>query len=185
MNLDSKNTLSNVELSENSLIFQTLLKFSVISTLLGMCYYILLYLVDKHFSMLGMIALVFPCIIVFVAINEYRKERQKTVTFGRAFLIGILFFTICGILAWGFTLLYTNVIIPDYWDGLTEYLETIYENFGMSDDQIQMALDKTTQNRNNYMLQLLYSVATYLIIGAIFSAIAAAVLKSDNKNATV
>jgi Ca2+/Na+ antiporter len=176
-NLD--NTLSKHVNSSKPSIWSVVFRYTIISSLLGVTFSILLYILDKHFSMLGMIALAIPCIIVFFMIGHYKKENNNEITFKKAFAIGILFFTFCGVFGWGFNYLYTNVIVPDFWEGFTAQMESMFERLGMSDEQIEVAIDRAMRNKNNQLIQLVNSLGSYLFIGAIFSAIAGAVLKSE------
>ena len=157
-------------------------RYSVISTLIGAIYAMILFVANKHFSMIGMLALIIPLVVVFLAINHYKKENGGFITFGKAFTLGMLFFLLTGLLSWGFNYLYTDFIVPNYWEGLADKMEITFEKFGMSDEQIEVSLEKMIENKSNILKQLLNSVLPFVVIGLIFSAIAGAALKNEPKN---
>lgn len=175
------NELNSNQNGEKSSVSAIVIRYALISTLLGAAYAMLLFVANKHFSMIGMLALIIPVTLVFMAINQYKKENGGYITFGKAFTIGILFFLLTGVLSWGFNHLYTNFIVPDYWEGLVDKMEVTFEKFGMSDEQIEISLDKMIKNKSNIGKQFLNSVLTFGFLGLVFSAIAGAALKKEEK----
>ena len=175
------NSLKTEQIHVEPALIPIVLRYGLIVTLLSAAFQMLLYAFDKHYSMIGMVGFIFPIIIVFVAINHFKKENGGYITLGKGFVVGLLVFMVAGILGWGFNYLYTEYIVSNYWEGFADNLEVMLERFGLSDEQIEQSIERSMRTRSNHLLQFGSTILVSALIGSIISIIAAAILKKERK----
>lgn len=120
--------------------------------------------------------------ILYIAIGGWaaRSHRDQDlggyISFGRAFRVAFLALLIAMVIGALFQLLYTTLIEPDFFDNLVDNIVAMYEEQGMSEEQIDMALSFT---------RFFYTPVGFLIAGlgsalffsALFGVISAAIFK--------
>jgi len=112
-----------------------------------------------------------------LAIRSHRdQDLGGFVSFGRAFRVGFLAILIAAILAALFQLLYTTVIEPNYFDDLVDKMITMYEEQGMTEEQIDMALS-FSKFFFTPLGSLIAGLGSALFFSALFGLIAAAIFK--------
>ncbi len=163
------------------------LRFGVIGGLCFVVYGLVLYMFFSNpaeagaASMLyqyGVSTAIFVTIMVF-AIKKHRDEELGGyITFGRAFLTSFVTVLIARTIFALFGLLYSTVIHPDFAKEMQENLRTMYENQGMSEEQIAQAMG-FVEMFSNPMIGLGFVIVWAAISGAIVAAIVAAVMQKE------
>ena len=121
--------------------------------------------------------------IIIVAIRHFRdQENEGFVSFGKAFGIGLGVALIAGIMSSAFTYVYVTAIDPSYFDTVIEETAKLYERLGMSEEQIEQAMAEVRKNFTPMGL-MRQALIGNLIMGAIVSAIVAAILKKNPESA--
>jgi len=154
------------------------IRYGVIGVLLSAVYSIILYFIGQQYNLwLGFVGLLFPVLVISFGIRAYKHENGNLLAFGQGMAVGMLIALIYSIGAFLFTELYTNYIVDNYWEGMADRMESMFERFGMSDEQIEQQLDKLAkrQRLGNKVASTFGSMA---FLGVIVSAIATAILKT-------
>ncbi len=141
---------------------------------------LLMYISDMNFSKLNQWVPYFLLIIgIAYSTKVYRdKVLDGTMSFGKGFLFGWLVAVVASMLSVFWGLIMMNVIDPELMDRGLQFAEEKLLERGMSDNQIQMALEmqkKMMSGATGYII----GFVVYAIIGAIISLITAAVYKKD------
>lgn len=162
-------------------VFPVSIRYGVIGVLLAATYSIILYFIGQHYNLwLGFAGLLFPILVISFGIRAYKQENDNFLAFGRGMAVGMLIALIYAVGAFVFTEIYTNFIVDNYWEGMADRMETMFERFGMSDEQIEQQLDKL-DNRQKIGNKLSSTFISIGIIGLIVSAIASAIMKTPEK----
>ena len=125
----------------------------------------------------GLISLAIYIGLLVVAVRHFRdKENGGAITFGKAFMIGLGVALITAIINGLFTFIYVSYIEPDYLETTMRDMESLYESFGLTEDQMEEALKKARESMTPTAI-LRNSVIYSLVFGSIVSAIVAAIMK--------
>ena len=134
---------------------------------------------------LGALMLNFLIVIVlYVGITVYgvRTHRNEElggyISFGRAFLTGLVVIVIAGIISAIFTYVYMAFIDPDYMAKMVDDMRVMYERLGMDEDQIDQAMSQL-EGRMSPSSNLTSSLIFSGVIGAIVSLIVGAIMKRN------
>lgn len=167
--------------------YPTALRFGVIGGLCFVVYGLVLYMFFSNPAEAGAGAMLYQhgvstaifVTIMVLAVKKHRDEDLRGyITFGRAFLTGFVTVLIARTIYALFGLLYSTVIHPDFAKEMQENLRTMYENQGMSEEQIEQALG-FVEMFSNPMVGLGFVVVWAAISGAIVAAIVAAVMQKE------
>lgn len=140
------------------------------------------------FGMIAVVGLISIVIYVSILVMAVRKHRNEDlggyITFGRAFVVALIAAIIASIMSALFNYLYATVIDPTYSATMMEDMQTMYEKLGMSEEQIEQAMQQasasftpTTMLTNG----ILYSG----VIGAVIALIIAAIMQKKPKMDTM
>ncbi len=114
--------------------------------------------------------------LMVVAIRYHRdKELGGYITFGRAFLVGLLVTLIAGTVSNLFNYFYITVIDPEYMANMVRDMQGMYEGFGMSEEQIEQAMARV-QNMTPGRI-MLQGLIGQIVMGSIVAAIVGAIMK--------
>jgi hypothetical protein len=120
-------------------------------------------------------------ISVFIArqaIVTQKTAQQGYITLGRAFAVAFFTLLIAGIVNLFYNYLYMTVIDPGYIDQMVEDIAVMYERMGMSEEQIEQAMEMGA-GRMKPSTTLLWGFLGAPVSSAIFAIIMAAILKKD------
>lgn len=163
------------------------IKSGIIVAVISIVITLLLYIVNAAMLVsmwMMLLFLVFVGLVAYFGI-QHRNEEGGYMSFGKAWVYSMQVFVITGIIATIFNLLLYNVIDPELpellADQSVENAESMMRNFGMPEEQMDEALEKTrTDTLDRFTVMgsikgLLYG----LIIYAILSLISGAIIKKN------
>ncbi|MEZ5056718.1 MAG: DUF4199 domain-containing protein [Saprospiraceae bacterium] len=132
-------------------------------------------------SLLGLLTFVLYIPFVFISIINHRKNSLGGyISFGRAFLVGLITISIMVVLHNGFSLIY-NVIDPGYMENFQDFMLNALEEMNAPQAQID-EVERQFENSES-IGSIIKNIFSFLIFGAIISLVAAAILKkSPNAN---
>lgn len=117
--------------------------------------------------------------IIIWGTKKYRDEvLSGAISYGNALGFGVLISLFAGIIVAVFSFLLTTVIDPDYIGKILTIAEEELVNRGMSDDQIEAAIEM----QKKFMTPLIISISSLLgmvVMGFIFSLITSIFLKKE------
>jgi len=140
---------------------------------------------DMDKSMIyGFASMIIAFSLIFVATYQYRKQNGGTISFGKAFLIGLYISLIASSIYVGLWLITYYNFRPDF---IEKYSACVIEKAkvsGKSAADIQDAIDKANWTKENYKNPIFVIVMTYsevLPISLVLSLISALVFKRKAK----
>ncbi|MEZ4874960.1 MAG: DUF4199 domain-containing protein [Flavobacteriaceae bacterium] len=163
----------------------TVLKFGLYGLLTGLVLFAIAFLLLQSMSysaqeVLGYASMLVSLSFVFFGIKHFRdKENDGKVTFGKAFLVGLLITILTGIGVGIMDYLYTTVINPDFaQEYLSKSLETMQAQLPAEQFEAQKALLEQQMKEyggSGFMAFLMF--ATVFFMGLIVSVISSLILQ--------
>lgn len=126
----------------------------------------------------GLLSFVLLIGILVYSVRSHRKEQGGYIKFGKAFLVCLITAVIMGLLGSAFNYIYLQFIDPNYMENMVDGLVSMYEQMGLTEEQIDTAIAQV-QNNMKPRRQLITSLATNLIGGSIIALIIAAIMKKN------
>lgn len=166
---------------KGELLFKnTAIKFGIIAGLVSIILSLVFYFTNVEYnSWSRYVSMLVTMVMIFIGVKIIADENaNKFISFGSLFKAGMyitLIFTIISII---YYFLYTNFINPDFMDGLMQSQKEQMAAKGLSEEKIEMAMEMT-QKFSSPVLTSIFSFITFSIMGAISSAIGAAVFKKE------
>src|SRR5437773_2300972 len=134
----------------------------------------------------GYTTIILSFVMVFVGIRSYRENvGGGTITFGRAFAVGILITLIscvCYVVAW--EILYYN-FMPDFADKYSAYVLAKARTAGATAEAIQAHMDEAKKLKRTLDNPFLNAAATFMEpfpVGLIITLISALILRKRHKS---
>ncbi|MCR8560513.1 DUF4199 domain-containing protein [Mucilaginibacter sp. BJC16-A38] len=110
--------------------------------------------------------------------KEYREQLGGFVTFGQAFVEGLLFSVFSGIMIAIFTYIYFTILSPDVWEqAMTASQQKLEAAGNLSSEQIESAMGIT--RKYGVIIATVGVIIGTPILGAIISLIGAAIFKKE------
>lgn len=129
----------------------------------------------------GYASMLLAFILIFVAIKQYRdKVSGGTISFGKAFLVGLYVTLIAStvyVLTW---MVYYNNFAPDFMDKYAEYVIADLREKGAAEAEIQAQtaeMQKYSEMYKNPLFVFLFTYIEILPVGLLISLVAALILK--------
>ncbi len=165
--------------NKNSLVKSTM-NYGAMLGLALIIYSLLLWMFDATTNQsLGYVSFVITIVGIVLATRAYRDQEQGGyISYGRALGVGTLTALWAGIITSFFTYLLYTVIDPGLIDKTYAVMEQAYYDAGMSDDQIEMAMDMAKRFTNPLMMSVL-GLLSSVFMGFIFSLITSIFLKRE------
>jgi hypothetical protein len=156
------------------------LKWGIISAIISVVFTIVLYNLDlwKMVWVSITAGLLITIIILVLACKEFRTLNNGFITFGEGLGLSMLVIAVSSLISNAFNQLYVNVIDAGMKGKITDFQEEMYIKQGLSQEQIDMAMQQT-ERFNNPSMQFLFSMLGALLFGFIISLIIAAVMKKN------
>jgi hypothetical protein len=135
-------------------------------------------------QLLGYSTMVIALSMVFVGIKNFRDNHQNgSITFGKAFKIGILISVIaavCYAITWEFTY---NFLMPNFMEDMTKYYNEEQIKNGATAEQLAAAkaqMDQLKAWYKNPILRFAMTMVEILPVGLIITIVSAALLRKKN-----
>lgn len=164
--------------SSKNIILNYGLYYGVISVILSL----IMYATGNHLeqNMIGML-LGFVIMIAFIvlATKKFKDDNQGFLSWGQGVKTGMGVVLIGIIISGIYTYLFANFIEPDFKNQIIEKSIVQWQDAGMTSDQIEMS----TKMTEDYFYLSLYGgmIIGGLVLGFIFSAITAAIMKKSEE----
>lgn len=134
--------------------------------------------------LIGGLGLVISLVILVILLKKYRKTQEGFISFGDAFLFGLIALILAGIISSVYSYLFMKFFDPNYLKNILEaqkeWMENYYASKGISEEQIQSFMDKLDEQANIPVLkQTLKSFLMSSIFSAIIALIVGAVMKKN------
>ena len=170
---------------ENVTVKQVSIKWGLISGIVSIAFFMIINYADlvgnSSVSWLGMIPFI---IILFLAHGEFKKEGDGFMTYGQGLGIGAFVAGVGAVLSGAFTYVYTKFIVPDYNEQLMDKMVEMWEEQGLTDDQIDAAMGMMSKFQNPELAFVL-GILGAIFFGFIISLIIAAITKKTNPDLSV
>lgn len=119
-----------------------------------------------------------------IVAKRYRvKSMGGFISFGEAFKLCFIMLFITGVLCSVFSYVFNNYISPETFHRIKDLsLETARQQLiksGYTDEQIEKSMSITAKFTGSGLLEYVFSIISYTIIGAIISLIVAAIVRKD------
>ena len=146
-------------------------------------YSLLLWMLDattnKSLSFVNYIIMIGGIVLATKAFRD--NEQGGYITYGRALAVGTLTSAFAAIITSFFTYLLYTVIDPGLIDKTYALMEEAYYEAGMSDSQIEMALNMAKRFTNPFMIMVFGFIGS-VFMGFIFSLITSIFLKKESSH---
>ncbi|GAA4452669.1 hypothetical protein GCM10023189_16450 [Nibrella saemangeumensis] len=155
------------------------LKWGLIIGIASILFSTVLYITEQvGNTALSLIAYVIIIVGLVMAMREYRSLNNDYMSYGEGLGIGALTAGVSGILSSLYGVLYTNVIDPEFQSRMEDQMRVLYEERGMSDDQIDKAMEFANMFQSPGLL-FVFGVLGTIFMGFIFSLVIAAILRRN------
>jgi len=155
------------------------LKWGLIAGVVSMIYSTALYMTSQFTNnALTWLALLISVTFIVLAMREFRTLNGGFMTYGEGVGLGTLVATISGMLSATYSYFYMNFIDTTIMQQIMDQSRVKMEEQGMSDDQIEQALE-VSQNFMSPGLTFLFGVLGSVFFGLILSLIIAAFMRRN------
>jgi hypothetical protein len=143
---------------------------------------IVLSLVVNIFEMYGndtiiqVVSMILLVAALAMSYSEFKSGNEGFMTLGQGFSLGMLIIAISSVISNVFSYFYMTIIDPGMIDSIREIQVTEMENQGLTDEQIEMAMEYAEFFMTPHMIVLMALIFT-LFFGAIISVIVAAIMQ--------
>jgi len=131
-------------------------------------------------SFLGILVSTAVTIGVSVLVILYHRDKELGgyISFSKAFVISILAIVIAGAVSSAFTVVDLSIINPEYYESAKDELRFQYEDMGMDDEAIDMAM-RITNFIQSPIIMFFMGILSFAFFGAIISLITSLILKRE------
>jgi hypothetical protein len=137
-------------------------------------------------ALLGYTTMLVAFSFIFVAVRNYRdKYNEGSVTFGRAFLIGLYITLIASVMYVVVWMIDYYLFVPDFLEKYTERMMQEAASKGEDTATMQAEMEVYKKLYTNPLYVVLLTFAEILPVGLVVSLIVAAILKRKRSNVTV
>lgn len=156
------------------------LKWGIISSIISVIFTIILYNFDlwKMFWIAATGGLAVILIILILASKEFKSLNDGFMTFGEGLGMSMLVIMVSSLISNAFNQLYVNVIDTSIKGKITDMQEEMYVKQGLSQEQIDMAMEQV-ERFNNPSMQFLFAMLGSLFFGFLMALIISAIMKKD------
>ncbi|WP_159948233.1 DUF4199 domain-containing protein [Polaribacter septentrionalilitoris] len=126
------------------------------------------------------VSIVATVAFIILGIKKYKEENGGYISWGQGVKVGMGIAMVSGIIAVIYTLLFTNVIAPEFQQQAMEVQQKAWLDAGMTEEQIESAAEMTQKFQTPGILTAVI-LASAAFFGFIISAIVAAVMKKSEE----
>ena len=170
---------------EQVTVKQVAIKWGLISGIVSIAYFMIINFADLvGNSAVSWLVMVPFIIILFLAYNEFKKDGDSFMSYGQGLGIGTFIAGISAIISGVFTYVYTKFIVPNYNQDLMDKMVEMWEEQGLTDQQIEGAMSMMSKFQN-HELAFVLGIVIGVLMGFIVSLIVAAIAKKNNPDLSV
>lgn len=131
-------------------------------------------------SSLGLLISIAVTVGISFSVIKFHRDQELSgfISFSKAFVISILAIVIAGAITSAFSVVDLTIINPDYYESAREDMRFQYEDMGMDDEAIEMAMKVMTFIQSP-VIMFFMGILSFAFFGAIISLITSLVLKRD------
>lgn len=134
-------------------------------------------------ELLGYISMIVALSTIFIGIKSYRdKEMNGTISFGKAFQLGLLITLVASFIYVTSWMIYVNISDTDFTESYTEYMKDKLEKSAESQEMIEARLaeiENFSEMYKNPFIQAGFTFLEIFPVGLLVSLIAAALLRRN------
>jgi Protein of unknown function (DUF4199) len=157
------------------------LKWGLICALIGILYSSIAFSTELwktwYFGMTFSVILYFTAL--YFAMREFKENNGSLMTFSQGLSIGTLLSATSAILGVAFDMIFKKIINPNLEVEQIEMIREQYENFGMSDEQIEEAIARVQSSTSSMGLTFIGGVFVIIFLGFLASLIMSAIMKKE------
>ncbi|CAL2102943.1 conserved membrane protein of unknown function [Tenacibaculum sp. 190130A14a] len=129
-------------------------------------------------GILGIIAMI---VFIVLGIKKFKNDNSGYLTFGQALKVGVGIAVISAVISTIYTLVFTNVIMPDFQEQMLEVQKQAWMDAGLNDEQIESSAEMTKKFQSPF-ISVPVSLVMAAFLGFVFSAISGAIMKKTEEN---
>ncbi len=170
---------------EKVTVKQVAIKWGLISGVVSIAYFMIMNYADlignSWASWLGIVPFI---VILFLAHIEFKNDGDGYMSYGQGLGIGAFLAGVSALLSGAFTYVYTKFIVPDYSQMMMDKMVEVWEEQGMTDQQIEVASSVMSKFQNPELAFIL-GIVMGVLFGFIISLIVAAITKNNNPDLSI
>ncbi len=153
------------------------LRYGIITGIVSVIYSLILYITEQNTNTwLGWISFIIMIAGIWMAHKHFKTENNGFMSYGQGLGIGTLLSLITGVLSGIFAYIYMKFVDTTVMDRVKEMQIVEFEKQGMSDEQIDQAV-QMSEKFTSPELMIVWAIVGSLIIGFILSLIISAITK--------
>ena len=129
-------------------------------------------------TLVWLLSIALTALFVFLAVKEHKANRGGYITIGQSIGVGVLTALVYGVIAAIWAYIFFNFIFTGYEEMMTEAMVSVWEEQGMSDDEIEQAMAFAGM-ATSPMTIVISSIIAPLFTGLFAGLITGAVVKTD------
>ena len=129
-------------------------------------------------GVLGFVAMI---AFITLGIKKFKADNGGFLTFGEALKVGVGIAVFSAAISAVYTLMFTNVIEPDFQAQMMEIQKQAWMDAGLNDEQIETSVDMA-EKFNGPAITIPISIVVSAFFGFIISAIAGAIMKKTEED---
>jgi len=179
-------------MEKKSSLLQFTMTYGLILGIALIIFSLALYMMDvlpSNMKLILLTSIVNIALMVVLVVMGSRAYRDKvlggTITYGNAFLTGLLIVIFSSIITGFYTLIFNSIIDPEYMDKVFEatknWTADYLNNMGLPDSQIDQSLERIEKQQANYnaLKAFFTGIAWSAVFGVIVSLITSAFVKKN------
>lgn len=161
--------------------FPVALKYAIITSLASFILSLIFYLTNLYTNQAAswLVYIILLVGLIFTIRERRNKDFGGFISFGQAFGAGFLFCILTAAFSAVLSYIMLNFIAPDMVGEILKVTEQRMLDKGMTDEQVDMAMEMTRKFMTPVMM-IVWVIVWTAIFGAIASLIAAAIMKKEN-----
>ncbi|REH48836.1 uncharacterized protein DUF4199 [Tenacibaculum gallaicum] len=128
----------------------------------------------------GIIGFIAMIILIILGIKKFKTDNNGFLTFGQALKVGVGIAVISAVISTIYTLIFTNIIEPDFQAQMMEVQKQAWIDAGMTDEQIE-ASETMAKKFNSPVITAPLALVVSAFFGFIISAIGGAIMKKTEE----
>lgn len=162
---------------------QIILNYGVILATISILLNVIMYALGKHYEQdwkMGVIGFVIMAAVIFMGIKKFKEFNGNILSLGQALKTGMGIALIAGLIGVVYTLIFMNIIEPDFMDKMMEIQrQNMIENYpNLTDEQIDMQMEMGKKFANPWVSSAFQLIGS-LFFGFIIALVSGLILKKE------